>query len=268
MKSTPGKRRLATESTNVAKQPNTGPSFEEPNRAEMEEVVHALRTQLQRLETAPDDQSGASFCNEFQRSVQALMQCAAMSSQPPILRMATAMDALLSELPPKPSQFNSSRQRTLRLALDVLETLITHPELTPKASCDSAAVVMDAERGSSSAACNALRNAGFHPSSFLDTGAALNYLAANPLDLVVLEMPADQDSGLAFYKQLRELPLHRETPVIFLSEVSGMKRPPDVLLNCETQFLAKPNNPISYVELALKALSGVLNFRMAHRKIL
>src|SRR6266513_1565575 len=41
MKSTPGKRRLATESTNVAKQPNTGPSFEEPNRAEMEEVVHA-----------------------------------------------------------------------------------------------------------------------------------------------------------------------------------------------------------------------------------
>src|SRR5438445_1488010 len=75
IKSTPGKRRLATEPTSVAKQPNTGPSFEEPNRAEMEELVRALRTQLQRLETAPDDESGASVCNEFQRLVQALMQC-------------------------------------------------------------------------------------------------------------------------------------------------------------------------------------------------
>jgi len=264
IKSTPGKRRLATEPTYVAKQPNTGTSFEEPNRSEMEEAVRALRTQLQRLEKAPDDQSGASVCNEFQRSVQSLMQCAALSLQQPILRMATAMDALLSELPPKPSQFNSSRQRTLRMALDVLETLIKHPELTPKAPCDSVAVVTDAQRGSSTTACNALRNVGFHPSGFLDTDAALNHLAANPLDLVVLEMPADQDPGLAFHKKLRQLPLHRETPVIFVSEVSGMKCPPEVLSNCETQFLAKPNNPLNYVELALKALTRVLNFRMAH----
>src|SRR2546423_10758645 len=103
MKSTPGKRRLATEPTYVAKQPNPGPSFEEPNRAEMEEVVRALRIQLRRLETAPDDQSGASVCNEFQRSVQALVQSAATSGQQPILRMATAMDALLSELPDRKS---------------------------------------------------------------------------------------------------------------------------------------------------------------------
>lgn len=263
IKSTPGKRRLATEPTNIAKQPNTGPSIDS-SRAEMEDVVRTLRTQLQRLETAPDDQSGAAVCNEFQSSVQALLQCASNSSQLPILRMAMAMDALLSELPPKPSQFNSSRLRTLRLALDVLETLIKHPELTPKAPCDSAAVVMGAERGSSSTACNALRNAGFQPSSFLDTAAALNHLAANPVDLVVLEMPADQDPGLTFHHKLRQLPLHRETPVIFVSEVSGMKAPPEALSNCETQFLAKPNNPLSYVELALKALSRVLNFRMTH----
>src|SRR5580765_1719232 len=173
IKSTPGKRRLATEPTFAAKQPNTGPSVEEQSRAELDEVVRALRVQLQRLETAPDDQSGASLCNEFQRSVQALVQCAAMTCQQPIVRMATAMDALLSELPPKPSQFNSSRQRTLRMALDVLETLIKHPELTPTASCDAVAVVTDVARGSSTTACNALRNAGFHPSRFLDPRAAL-----------------------------------------------------------------------------------------------
>jgi DNA-binding response OmpR family regulator len=194
--------------------------------------------------------------------VQALVQFAATSSQQPILRMATAMDALLSELPPQPSQFNSSRLRLLRSALDVLETLITHPDLAPNTSGDSVAVVTDAKRGSSTAACSALRNAGFHPTSFLDAGAALNYLATKALDLVVLEMPADQDPGLAFWKKLRQLPLHRETPVIFVSEVSGMKSPPEVLSNSETQFLARPNNPLNYVELALKALTRVLNFRM------
>src|SRR5262245_13024721 len=121
-KQTPGKRRLATEPTHVAKQPNTGPSFEEPKPAEMEEVVSALRTQLQRLETTPDGKLGTALCNEFQQSVQVLVQCATTSLQPTILRVATAMDALLSELPPQPSQFNFSRLRTLRLAVDVLET--------------------------------------------------------------------------------------------------------------------------------------------------
>ncbi|HYV29044.1 MAG TPA: hypothetical protein VFA77_16035, partial [Candidatus Eisenbacteria bacterium] len=259
-KPTPGKRRPATEPTNLAKQPTTGPSFEETNRAETEEVVRTLRTQLQQLETTPDNKLGVSVCSEFQRSVQLLVQSAAMSMQQHVLRVAMAVDALLNELPPQPSQF---RLGALRLAVDVLETLTKHPELTPKASCDSAAVVVDATRGSTSS-CDALRNVGFHSSSFLDTRAALNHLAATPLDLVVLEMPADQDPGLAFYKELRQLPLHRETQVIFVSEVSGMKSPPEVLLNCEIQFLTKPNNPVSYVELALKALSRVLNFHMKH----
>jgi response regulator RpfG family c-di-GMP phosphodiesterase len=260
-KSTPSKRHLATEPTCAAKQPNTGPSFEEPNCAETKEIVRALCTQLQRLETTPDNKLGASVCNEFQRSVQQLVQYAAMSSQQPLLRVATAMDALLVELPPQPSQF---RLRTLRLAVDVLETLIKHPELTPTASCDSAVVVVDETRGSSTSACDALRTVGFHPSSFLDTRAALKHLAANPLDLVVLEMPEDQEPALAFYKELRQLPLHRETQVIFVSEVSGMKSPPAVALDCETQFLTSPNNPLSYLELALKALSRVLNFHMGH----
>src|SRR5262245_53613916 len=122
-KPTPGKRRLATEPTYVTKQPDTGPALEEPNRVEMERVVNALRSYLQRLETTPDNKLGTSVCNELQRSVQVLVQCASTSSQQPILRMATAMDALLSELPPQPSQFTFPRLRTLRLAVDVLETL-------------------------------------------------------------------------------------------------------------------------------------------------
>ena len=262
IKSTPGKRRPAAEPTKVAKQPSSGPSSEDPNRAEMEEVVYALRTQLQTLETAPDDQSGASVCNQFQQSVQALVRCSAKGWQQPILRIATAMDALLSELPPQPSQFNSSRLRTLRLALDVLETLLKYPDLAPKTSGDSAAVV-NAEQGSSTTACNALRTVGFHPTSFLDTGAALRHLAANALDLVVLEMPADLDQGLPFCNKLRQLPLHRETPVIFVSEVADTKCPPEALSSRETQFLAGANTPLCYAELALKALTRVLNFRMA-----
>src|SRR5882672_2954053 len=57
---TPGKRRLATEPTYVAKQPNAAPSSDEPNRAETEELVRALCTQMQRLETTPDNKLGVS----------------------------------------------------------------------------------------------------------------------------------------------------------------------------------------------------------------
>src|SRR6185436_16902827 len=167
-KPTPAKRRLATEPNSVAKQANAAPSSDEPNRAETEEIVRALCTQFQRLETTQDNKLGVSVCSEFQQSVQLLVQCAAMSLQQPILRIAMAMDALMNELPPQPSQF---RLGTLRLAVDVLEALIKHPELTPKASCDSAAVVVDPSRGSST--CNALRNVGFQPISFLDAREAL-----------------------------------------------------------------------------------------------
>jgi len=257
-KSNSGKRRPATEPTNVFKQPNPKPASVEPDRTETEDIVRTLSSQLQLLENTTDDTLGVSVCNEFQRSVQLLVQSAATSPQP-ILRVATAMDALLTELPPQPSQF---RLRTLRTAVDVLEALIQQPELAPKAACDRAAVVVDPKRGSPTAACNALREAGFGPSSFLDTRAALRHLAQHPLDVVVLEMPADRDPGLAFYKELRELSLHRKTPVIFVSEVSDTKTPPESLSNCETQILTKPNYPLNYAELALKALTRVLKFHM------
>src|SRR5262249_52877046 len=101
-KQTPGKRRLAAEPTYIAKPPNAAPSPNEANRAETEEVVRTLCAQLQRLETTPDNKLGVSLCSEFQRSVQLLVQCASMSLQPPILRVAMAMDALMNELPPQP----------------------------------------------------------------------------------------------------------------------------------------------------------------------
>ena len=262
-KPTTGKSILAPELADVAKQPESVALLKEPSLAEIKDVVRALRTQFQRLETSSDDRSGAAICNEFQRSVQVLMECAGKGWQQPIRRVAKAMDAVLGELPPKPSEFKSSPLRPLQLAVDVLETLIKHPELASKVSCDSAAVVASTEQNSSAATNDALRRAGFEPSSFFETYAALTHLASNPLDLVVLEMPADRDPGLGFYQKLRKLSLHRETPVIFvISEVSGMKCPPETLINCEIQFLAASNTSLGYLEMALKAVSRALSIRI------
>jgi CheY-like chemotaxis protein len=255
-KPTPGKPRLATEPIYVATQSETEPPVQEPTRPEIAEIVPGLRHQLQRLETSSDDRSGATACNEFQRSVQMLRLRATKDRQLPILRVATAMDSLLAELPPKPSQFKGSPLRPLTLAVDVLESLIKQPELTSNGLRDSATVVTTAER-SPNQACTALRQAGFDPTSFRDTHTALNHLAAHPLDLVVLNMPADHGTGLAFYKKLRQLPLHRDTPVILISEASGTKGSPEVQGNCETHFLAASNIHLSYAELAIKALSCV-----------
>src|SRR5205085_7860763 len=63
------------------------------------------------------------------------------------------------------------------------------------------------------------------------------------------------------YNKLRELPLHHDTAVIFVTDFSETKYPPGTVSNSETQFLAKPNNMLSYLELALKALSRVLKLR-------
>ena len=176
------------------------------------------------------------------------------------------MEAFLAKLSGSPNQINDSRLRTLSLSVDVLGSLMRGPALGQEQLPQSVAVVLDAERVSCTAASNALHNAGFNPSKFSDPAAALAHLSTTPVDLVVLDMTAAQ-KGFDLYNKLRELPLHQETPVVFVTNTSDTKRPPGMLANSETQFLAKPYNMISYLELALKALSRVLKFRASHSPI-
>src|SRR5260221_364277 len=248
-----------------APKPGTDSPIEEKTWAQLEEHVTGLGKHLQLLADCSDDHSRAAECTRFQLSVHALEKCAAANWRQAMIRVAAALEAFLSELQSKPHQITESRLRTLALAVEVLSTLIKNPESKQEQSRGSTAVVVDAEKVSGTAACNALRNAGFNPAKFSGPDSALIHLSANAVDLVVLDMPAAGESGFELYNKLRELPLHHDPPVIFVTDMCEMKCPAGTVSNSETQFLAKPHNMLSYLELALKALSRVLQFRVTSR---
>ncbi len=124
---------------------------------------------------------------------------------------------------------------------------------------------MDNDPISSKATQNALASAGFDPRMFADADEGLNYLKAKPADLVVLDIMIAAQGGFNLYDKMRELPLHKQTPVIFIANPSDPRVSANVVPTYQTQFLVKPQNMTNYLELALKALSRVLKHYAENR---
>jgi len=241
-------------------------SFDESVRTAMQEKVAALSPYLHRLQNSCDDQARVRECSQLQKLVQSLKKTAADSGMRVVERQAVALESLVSQISITPSNLCGSHLRTLSLAVNVLATLMRAPDPRQDPLRDAVAVIVDAEHLSCSAASGALRQAGLQPRCFSDPVTALDYLSSNLVDLVLLDANTATQGGMDLYAKLRDLPIHRHTPVICITNNGETKRAAETLTN-ETQFLAKPHNMISYLELVLKALSRVLNSRVGKRPV-
>ncbi len=92
---------------------------------------------------------------------------------------------------------------------------------------------------------------------------ALNYLAKNPVDLVLLDIQMPDMDGFETYERIRELRLNRSVPVIFLtadvdvdSEIKGLKMG-------AVDFIKKPFVP----EVMLNRIHRVIQLEELNRKL-
>ncbi len=232
---------------------------------EISQVIADLAVHLQLFSDCQSNQGRVEACTEYLKSVEQLAYAANVNGLRILGRQAEAMKEFLEELVERPNLVTDSVFRTLSLANEILKTILNRPELFQGPLKDANAVVLDAEMVSSTATCNALRKADLNPRAFGRPQEALNFLAAQPVDLVVIDIASP--TGFECYNKLRELPGHRETPVIFVTGPSGVA-PTDIFCaNNETQFLAKPLSMIHYFELALKSLSRVLKHRASQQAV-
>jgi DNA-binding response OmpR family regulator len=241
-------------------------SFDESIRTAVQEKIAALNPYLQRLQNSRDDEARVSECSQLQKLVRSLKKTAADSGMRVVERQAVALGSLVSQISVTPSNLCGSHLRTLSLAVNVLATLMRAPDPRQDPLRDAVAVIVDAEHLSCSAASGALRQAGLQPRCFSDPVTALDYLSSNLVDLVLLDTSTATRGGTDLYAKLRDLSIHRHTPVICITNSNETKRAAEMLTN-ETQFLAKPHNMISYLELVLKALSRVLSSRVGNRPV-
>jgi len=225
-------------------------------------TLSSLRGTLQTLTRTPDETGRVKNLEELYRKIHALTGNAGLAGMLQVSQMADALEALLKELAEKPRNINASTLRTVALAVDFLGSLFQHTDLlNPKthAPISGKVLVVDDEVISQRAVAYALEKAKLLTVKMDDPLAALETLTSQPFDLVFLDVDMPGMNGFELCTKLRALPLHKKTPVVFVTSLTDFESRANSTISGGNDLIAKP---FVFMELAVKALVYVLRARL------
>ncbi|HEX7577586.1 MAG TPA: response regulator [Verrucomicrobiae bacterium] len=223
-------------------------------------TLATLRAGLQNLFKADNEMVQLKQIYELYRRLHALTGNAGIAGLTQISKMSDAVEALLKELYEKPKNINSSTLRSIAASVDFLGFLFDRgiaPERQEIPSGDI--LVVDDEPISRRAIVYALEKAHLQSISVEDPNAALKLLGEKHFDLVFLDVDMPGMTGYELCAKLRALPLHKKTPVVFVTALSGLDSRTSSLMAGGNDFIAKP---FLFIELTVKALIHVLRARL------
>ena len=171
-----------------------------------------------------------------------------------VAMLAEATEHLARQLLEQPDRLSASCLRTIGQALTGLRRLL--PRLMEHEPAPSLhAVVVDDEPIALEFSCRALGKADIATMRFQDPIAALAHMAGSQADLVVSDVLMAGLNGIQFATELRALPEHRATPIIFVTSLTDFA---SRLANIQDPRMDVIAKPILLGELAVKALAMVL----------
>jgi two-component system, chemotaxis family, chemotaxis protein CheY len=94
-----------------------------------------------------------------------------------------------------------------------------------------------------------LRGAGFQVLEAEDGLQALERMKTHAINLVVCDLNMPKLDGMGFLKQMRALPSHRFTPLVFLTTESRDARKDEGRANGATAWITKPCPPSKLVDV-------------------
>jgi DNA-binding response OmpR family regulator len=181
-----------------------------------------------------------------------------------IAHPAAAIEALLKELYEQPKNVNASNLRTVAVAVDLLAFLFEHGTRPDKQAIPASNIlVVDDETIACRAITYALEKAQLQSISVEDPKAALQLLSEKPFDLVFLDVNMPGLDGYELCTQLRQLPLHKHTPVVFVTRLDNFDNRTKSKVSGGNDFIAKP---FLYIEVTVKALIHVLRGKLQPAK--
>jgi DNA-binding response OmpR family regulator len=218
-----------------------------------------LRGLLQTFIKSENDTARMPNLFSLYRRVHAVSSNAAVAGLNSISRMSSAIEALIKELYEKPKSITPSTLRTLAHATDFLAVLfeqgggVTEENETPNI------LVVDDDAISRRAVILALEKAQLKCVSVDDPDTALRMLGEDRFDLIFLDVEMPEMNGFDLCTRLRRLPLHHETPVVFVTSQTDFESRARSTLSGGSDLIAKP---FLFIELAVKALAYVLQRRL------
>jgi DNA-binding response OmpR family regulator len=228
--------------------------------ASLPATLATLRAGLQSLVKADTEVARLKHIYELYRRVHAVNGNAGIAGLVPIAHLAAALEALLKEIYENPKNINSSTLRTVANAVDFLGFLFERGPLSDKQGIPSASIlVVDDEAISRRAIIYSLEKAQLQSVSVEDPNAAFKLLSENQFDLVFLDVDMPGMTGYELCARLRNLPLHKKTPVVFITGLSDFDNRTSSMMAGGNDFIAKP---FLFIELTVKALIHVLRGKL------
>jgi len=178
-----------------------------------------------------------------------------------IAQLSSALEALVFELQERPAAINPSTLHTVStIGALLVEWLRQAEEPDEQCLAPTTVLVVDDDEVSNRALAFALSRASITARTVTDPVRALELLRAGLYEAVVMDINLPGMNGFVVCEQMRELPLHRQTPVIFLTSHAEFEERARSLLNPDDDFIIKPILPI---ELTVKITAHVLRRRYA-----
>ena len=232
--------------------------------ASLPATLVALRAGLQSLIKSDTEMAQLKHIHELYRRVHAVNGNASIAGLVQIAHLAAALEALLKELYENPKNINSSTLRTVAATVDFLGFLFERGTQPDKQEIPPASIlVVDDEAISRRAIIYALEKAQLQSVSVEDPNAAFKLLTENKFDLVFLDVDMPGMTGYELCTKLRNLPLHKKTPVVFITVLSDFDSRTSSMMAGGNDFIVKP---FLFIELTVKALIHVLRGKLQPAK--
>ena len=223
-----------------------------------------LRASLQSLVKADNEMTRLKEIYELYRRIHALAGNAGIAGLIQIAHMAAAFEALLKEIYEKPKNINPSTLRTIAASVDFLGYLFERGTLPDTQEVPAANIlVVDDEAISRRAIIYALEKAQLQSINVEAPETALKLLTESHFDLVFLDVDMPGMTGFELCAKLRALPLHKKTPVVFVTSLSDFDNRTSSMMAGGNDFIAKP---FLFIELTVKALIHVLRGKLQPMK--
>lgn len=219
-----------------------------------------LRTMSAEFAQDPDAAGRTGNLTELCRHVHHMAGAAASARCHHVALMSGALEALLFELVEKPQFINPSTSRTVSSSVDFLGMLVDNARNGRRMESLTAEVlVVDDDPLSNRIALAALSRARLNARSTENPVAALELLAKQQFDLVLLDVEMPHMSGFEVCRNLRQLPGYETTPVIYVTSHGDFESRAKSILVGANDLIAKPIFPI---ELAVKAMAHLIRSKL------
>ncbi len=193
---------------------------------------------------------------DLRRKIGFVAQSLGMGGRHRLAQLCNALKALLFELEDKPAAITDSIRNTIAATVALLgERLQQNQPADTDAQAPMKILLVDDDAVSSKAVVLALGRAKLAAVSVTDPFDGLKQLQQNAWNLVLLDVNMPGLDGISLCDQIRGLPLHHKTPVIFVTSQADFKTRARSMLSGGTDLIAKPILP---TELCVKVLGHLV----------